>query len=82
MHIVMCTWGVQVLDNIEEFCWYAHSMSIISLAIVCSMVHVDYCARWNILNFDMVQCMGRNACGVSVRDTKTVRSGYWRTMQK
>jgi hypothetical protein len=23
-HIVMCTWGVQVFLNTEEFCWYVH----------------------------------------------------------
>jgi hypothetical protein len=45
-------------------------MSISCLAIVYSMVCIDYCAQWNILNFDMVQCIGRNACGVSVHDTQ------------
>jgi hypothetical protein len=51
-------------------------MSISCLATMCSMVRADNCARWNMLNFDLVQCIGRNAYGVSVRDTKTVRSGY------
>jgi hypothetical protein len=46
------------------------------------MVHIDNCVRWNMLNFDMVQCIGRNAYGVSVHDTKTMHSGYWRTTQK
>jgi hypothetical protein len=57
-------------------------MSISCLVTVYSMVCADYCVRWNLLNFDMVQCIGRNACRVSVRDTKTVRSGYWHTTQK
>jgi hypothetical protein len=81
-HIVMCTWGVQVFYNTEEFCWYVHSMSISCLVTMCSMVCADYYARWSLLNFDMVQCMGRNSCGVSVHDTKTVRCGYWCTTQK
>jgi hypothetical protein len=68
--------GVQVLHNTEEFGCCMHSMSISCLTIVYSMVRVDYCARWNMLNFGMVQCIGKNSCEILVHDTKTVHSGY------
>jgi hypothetical protein len=35
-----------VLQNIEEFGWCAHSMSINCLATLYSMVHTDFCAWW------------------------------------
>jgi hypothetical protein len=65
-----------VIQNKEEFGWCVHSMSISCLMTVYSMVYINYYARCAHIDVGMVQCIEQNACGISVRDTKTVRNRY------
>ena len=75
----MCTWGAQVLLNIEEFCWYTNKYEYrLFHDDVFSIVH-RYLSVKEYVKLDMVHASDENACRISMRNIKTVRSGYWRT---